>query len=119
MSWRVSIALETYFCFEAVDAVPTQNGKPDVFSEDQGSQFASADFTDLLLQNEIATSTDDRETCKDHAFVKRLWLTAIGRYLDVYNTSRPHSRLVCHYGRSLTRSTYAIRGAQTDEVAAG
>jgi putative transposase len=88
------------------------HGKPDIFNTDQGSQFTSAAFTGLLKQHEVAISMDGRGAWRDNVFVERLWRTikyeevylhayqsvgearaSIGRYLDFYNTRRPHSSL--------------------------
>ncbi len=48
-------------------------GRPEIFSTDQGSQFTSADFTGLLLENKIAISMDGRGSWRDNVFVERLW----------------------------------------------
>jgi putative transposase len=79
---------------------------------DQGSQFTSAPFTGLLLKNGIAISMDGRGAWRDNVFVERLWRSVkyeevylrayetvvearrlIGRYLNFFNTKRPHSSL--------------------------
>jgi putative transposase len=40
---------------------------------DQGSQFTSAAFAGLLLENAIAVSMDGRGAWRDNVFVERLW----------------------------------------------
>jgi len=116
LSWRVSITLEDDFCIEAVEEALGRYGKPSIFNTDQGSQFTGADFTGLLLKNEIKISMDGKGAWRDNVFVERLWRsvkyeevylhaydtvaqarTSIGRYLDFYNTRRPHSQ---HGGRT-------------------
>ena len=76
------------------------------------SQFTSAPFTGLLLKNGIAISMDGRGAWRDNVFVERLWRSVkyeevylrayetvaearrlIGRYLNFFNTKRPHSSL--------------------------
>ena len=85
---------------------------PEIFNTDQGSQFTSAAFTGLLLENAIAISMDGKRCWRDNVFVERLWRSikyeevylhaydsvgqaraSLGRYLDFYNRKRPHSRL--------------------------
>ena len=39
------------------------------------SQFTNADFTGLLLNNEIAISMDGKGAWRDNVFVERLWRT--------------------------------------------
>jgi putative transposase len=73
LAWRVSITMEVDFCLEAVEEALARHGKPAIFNTDQGSQFTSALFTDLLLKNGIAISMDGRGSWRDNVFVERLW----------------------------------------------
>jgi len=112
LSWRLSITMEVEFCIEAVEEALAKHGKPEIFNTDQGSQFTSAAFTGLLLDNAIAISMDGKGSWRDNVFVERLWRSvkyeevylkaydsvgqaraSIGRYLDFYNRTRPHSSL--------------------------
>jgi putative transposase len=112
LAWRVSITMEVDFCLEAVEEALARHGKPTIFNTDQGSQFTSAPFTDLLLKHGITISMDGRGAWRDNVFVERLWRSVkyeevylrayetvaearrlIGRYLDFFNTKRPHSSL--------------------------
>jgi putative transposase len=112
LAWRISITMEVDFCLEAVEEALARYGKPTIFNTDQGSQFTSAAFTGLLLENGIAISMDGRGSWRDNVFVERLWRSVkyeevylrayetvaearrlIGRYLDFFNTKRPHSSL--------------------------
>jgi putative transposase len=79
---------------------------------DQGSQFTSAAFTGLLLENVISVSMDGRGAWRDNVFVERLWRSvkheeiylraydsvgearaSLSCYFIFYNTKRPHSSL--------------------------
>jgi putative transposase len=113
LAWKLSITLDTAFCIEAVEEALAKYGKPEIFNTDQGSQFTSVAFTDLLKANEIAISMDGKGAWRDNVFVERLWRTikyeevylrayanvaearaSLGRYIDgFYNTRRPHSSL--------------------------
>jgi putative transposase len=48
---RVSITMAVDFCPDAVDEAVARHGRPEIFNTDQGSQFTSAAFTGLLLEN--------------------------------------------------------------------
>lgn len=112
LSWRLSNTLTTDFCNEAVQEAIHRYGRPDIFNTDQGSQFTSLEFTQLLKDNGIAISMDGRGCWRDNVFVERLWKSikyeevylrayetvsdaraGIGRYLEFYNSHRPHSAL--------------------------
>ncbi|MFW7354651.1 MAG: IS3 family transposase [Brucella sp.] len=112
LSWRLSITMEAAFCIEAVEEALARYGKPDIFNTDQGSQFTSNDFTAVLKKAGIAISMDGKGAWRDNVVVERLWRSikyeevylhaykavsearaAIGRYLNFYNTRRPHSSL--------------------------
>jgi putative transposase len=73
LAWRLSITLEVEFCLEAVEEALAKYGRPEIFNTDQGSQFTSAAFTSLLLENTIAISMDGRGSWRDNVFVERLW----------------------------------------------
>ena len=60
LAWRLSITMEVEFCLEAVEEALARHGRPEIFNTDQGSQFTSAAFTGLLLDNAIAISMDGR-----------------------------------------------------------
>jgi putative transposase len=112
LAWRLSITMEVDFCIEAVEEALATYGRPEIFNTDQGSQFTSAAFTGLLLENKIAISMDGRGSWRDNVFVERLWRSvkyeevylraydsvgdaraSLGRYLAFYNAIRPHSGL--------------------------
>ncbi|MGC2810761.1 MAG: IS3 family transposase [Bradyrhizobium sp.] len=112
LSWRLSITMDVDFCLEAVEEALARYGRPAIFNTDQGSQFTSAAFTGLLLENAIAVSMDGRGAWRDNVFVERLWRSvkyeevylraydsvgearaSLSRYFTFYNTKRPHSSL--------------------------
>jgi putative transposase len=82
LAWRLSITMEVDFCIEAVEEALATYGRPEIFNTDQGSQFTSAAFTGLLLDNKIAISMDGRGSWRDNVFVERLWRSV--KYEEVY-----------------------------------
>ena len=82
LAWRLSNTLDTSFCTEALEEAITKYGKPEIFNTDQGSQFTSDDFTDVLKTNGIDISMDGKGQWTDDVFVERLWRSV--KYEDVY-----------------------------------
>ena len=82
LSWRLSNTLDPSFCIDALEEAITRYGTPDIFNTDQGSQFTSLDFTDILSRNGIKISMDGRGRWMDNIFIERLWKTV--KYEDIY-----------------------------------
>ena len=81
MARGLSNTLETGFCGEALGDALNQ-GTPEVFNTDQGSQFTSREFTQILQDHLVRISMDGRGRCQDNIFVERLWRTV--KYEEVY-----------------------------------
>jgi putative transposase len=109
LSWRVSNTLTTDFCLEALREAIHRYGTPEIFNTDQGSQFTSMDFTDLLKDHGVAISMDGKGCWRDNIFVERLWRSVkyeevylhaydsvsdakqgLAKYFTFYNQRRPH-----------------------------
>src|SRR5207302_861418 len=75
LSWRLSNTLTAGFCVEALSEALARFGKPDIFNTDQGAQFTSDEFTQMLRDHGIEISMDGRGRCHDNIFVERLWWT--------------------------------------------
>ena len=81
LSWRLSNTLDAHFCIEALEEA-FQFGQPEIFNTDQGSQFTSIKFTDILEKHNISISMDGRGRALDNVFVERLWRSV--KYEEVY-----------------------------------
>ncbi|MFB0564054.1 MAG: IS3 family transposase [Candidatus Aminicenantaceae bacterium] len=111
LSSELSITLEKEFCIDALrKALKISN--PEVFNSDQGPQYTSEDFIDVLKGEDIRISMDGRGRLYDNIFVERLWRTIkyeevylydyrsvseakerLAFYFDFYNNERPHESL--------------------------
>ena len=81
VAWRLSNTLETGFCAEALNEALGQ-GQPEVFNTDQGSQFTSLEFTQVLQEQGVRISMDGKGRYQDNIFVERLCRTV--KYEEVY-----------------------------------
>jgi putative transposase len=112
LAHRVSISMDTDFCVQALEEALARYGCPEIFNTDQGSQFTSSAFTDVLDKRGIRISMDGKGAWRDNVFVERVWRSVkyeevylhaydsvsdaragLARYLGFYNTRRPHRSL--------------------------
>ena len=82
LSWRISNSMEAVFCVDCLEEALRAYGKPEIFNSDQGSQFTSTSFTDVLKREGITISMDGRGRAFDNLFVERLWRSL--KYEDIY-----------------------------------
>jgi len=135
LSWRLSNTMDTAFCIEALEEALALHGSPEIFNTDQGSQFTSFDFTNILRENGIKISMDGKGRWMDNVFIERLWRSLkyecvylkafetghqaraeIGTWISHYNKTRPHSTFdgltpdEVYYGRNFVPpvSGYAL-----------
>lgn len=81
LAWELSNTLDGAFCISTLKRALAQ-GQPEIFNTDQGAQFTSQAFTEVLLASGIAISMDGRGRALDNVFVERLWRTV--KYEDIY-----------------------------------
>ena len=115
LAWRVSNTMDVAFCVEVLQEALARFGRPEIFNTDQGSQFTSTDFTDVLRGAQVRISMDGRGRWMDNVFIERLWRSlkyecvylhafetgselraGLTRWISYYNTRRPHSALGGH-----------------------
>ena len=112
LAFRVSNAMSSDFCIEAVDEALARFGTPEIFNTDQGSQFTDEQFIKPLEEKGVRVSMDGKGRWIDNVFVERLWRSvkyedlylhayetprevraALIRYFSFYNAARPHQSL--------------------------
>ena len=81
VSWELSNTMEADFCVESLQAA-LEVAKPKISNTDQGSQFTSERYINVLEENEIKISMDGRGRCYDNIWVERLWRSV--KYEEVY-----------------------------------
>ena len=112
LSWRLSNTMDVGFCVEALQEALARFGTPEIFNTDQGSQFTSVAFTQVLKDAHVQISMDGRGRWMDNVFIERLWRslkyecvylhafetgqalhTGLARWIGHYNMHHPHSAL--------------------------
>ena len=112
VSWGISNTMTAEWCTELVSEAVTLHGKPEIINSDQGSQFTSEVYINLLKANEIRISMDGKGRAIDNIFIERLWRTVkyehiylhayedgltlykgLNNYFSFYNGERRHQSL--------------------------
>ncbi len=112
LSWEISSSLDESFCVSALERALRLYGKPDIFNTDQGVQFTSNAFVQVLKGHQIKISMDGKGRWMDNIFIERLWRSVkyediyikeyrnpvllkqgLKQYFEFYNTERPHQSL--------------------------
>ena len=112
LTWRLSNTMDTSFCKDALEEAIELYGTPDIFNTDQGSQFTSSEFTQVLKDNGIKISMDGKKAWVDNVIIERLWRsvkyeevylkayenmeharTSLKSYFEFYNQRRGHQSL--------------------------
>lgn len=81
LAWRLSNTLDSSFCVEALQEAIQRYGKPEIFNTDQGTQFTSKAFTNVLKDRDVQISMDGRGRALDNIFIERLWWTLKYHYI--------------------------------------
>ncbi len=115
IDWELSNTLDVEFCERILRRALTY-GSPEIFNMDQGSQFTSKSFLDILrvehAEKNIRISMDGKGRALDNVFVERLWRSvkyeniylksfagvsevraSLAEYFTYYSNSRPHQGL--------------------------
>ncbi len=80
--WSISNTMTAEWCAQVLQEAIRMHGRPDIFNTDQGSQFTSDVFTNVLIENGIQISMDGKGRAIDNIFIERLWRSV--KYEDIY-----------------------------------
>ena len=136
LAWRVSNTMDVAFCAEALQEALARFGRPEIFNTDQGSQFTSADFTDVLRDAQVRIFMDGRPVSfadippgdrrrwrwMDNVFIERLWRSLKYEciYLHAFETGfelrAGLTRWISYYN---TRRPHSTLGGRTPDEAYG
>ena len=112
LSWELSNTVDRFFCISSLEESLDKYPNPEIFNTDQGSQFTSPDFTQVLKDERIKISMDGKGRALDNISIERFWRTLkqdeiylheyrnmqeardrINKFINEYNSIRPHQSL--------------------------
>jgi putative transposase len=73
LAWRLSNSMDADFCVEALKEALAKYGTPEIFNTDQGSQFTSGAWIDVLTEAKVKISMDGKGRWIDNRMIERLW----------------------------------------------
>jgi len=116
VGWALSDTLESAPIIEAMKDAFARHGVPGIINSDQGSQFNSDEYIELLAKNNVRQSMDGKARWIDNVIIER-WFRSIkcddiyindyttprelragiSKYVREYNNERPHQSLAYAY----------------------
>jgi putative transposase len=81
VSWELDQTMQIGFVLEAMQRA-LAHARPQICNSDQGSQFTSTQYTQLLLAHDVRISMDSKGRALDNIFTERLWRSI--KYEEVY-----------------------------------
>ena len=112
VNWSLSNTMDAAWICDTIKEGIARHGKPEIINSDQGSQFTSDEYTELLKSNTIQISMDGKGRATDNIFIERLWRSlkqeyvylnpqedglslyqGIKKWFDFYNYKRHHQSL--------------------------
>ena len=115
LHWSVSNTMDAEWCTSVLKETLALHGKPEICNTDQGSQFTSHEFQQVLKEHTIQISMDGKGRALDNIYIERFWRSlkyehvylqpaedglglfkGIKWYINFYNQERRHHSLNYH-----------------------
>jgi putative transposase len=81
ISWELSNTIDLDLCLSALDRA-LQQGHPEILHSDQGVQYTSPKFSEVLRDNAIQISMSGKGNVYDNILIERLWRSV--KYEEIY-----------------------------------
>ena len=111
VDWELSTTMDSGFILTMLTRAFARV-KPEILNSDQGSQYTSDKYIELVKETNVAISMDGRGRATDNAYIERFWRTLkqqevylheysspkearsrIAAFIECYNYFRPHQGL--------------------------
>jgi len=112
LNWSTSNSMTAEWVKELLEDTISMYGVPDIHNSDQGSQYTSQDYIDVLKNHEIKISMDSKGRALDNVYIERFWRSIkqekiylnppnggmelyqiVKEYIKFYNEKRRHTEI--------------------------
>jgi len=112
LNWSISNSMDKEWCIELLEDTIFQYGAPEIHNSDQGAQYTSTQYIDVLKEHNIQISMDSKGRALDNIFIERFWKSIkyekiylsppnggldlyqmVREYIEFYNTKRRHTEI--------------------------
>lgn len=112
LNWSVSNLMDKQWCKELLQDTVTKYGTPEIHNSDQGSQYTSKEYIQVLKGHDIQISMDGKGRALDNIYIERFWKSIkyekiylnppnggldlnqmVREYIEFYNTRRRHTEI--------------------------
>ncbi len=112
LNWSISNSMTAEWCQELLEDTIDMFGKPEIHNSDQGSQYTSQGYINILKKNKIKISMDSKGRALDNIYIERFWRSIkwekiylnppngglelhqmVKDYIEFYNEKRRHTEI--------------------------
>ncbi|MCM4170956.1 IS3 family transposase [Arenibacter sp. TNZ] len=112
LNWSISNSMDKEWCIELLEDTIAKYGAPEIHNSDQGAQYTSGQYIDVLKENNIQISMDGKGRALDNIYIERFWKSIkyekiylnppnggldlyqmVREYIEFYNTKRRHTEI--------------------------
>lgn len=112
LNWSISNTMSAEWCAETLSETIQKHEKPEIHNSDQGSQFTSEVYINVLKSNDIQISMDGKGRATDNVYIERFWRSLkqekiylnppnggvdlykkVQEYISFYNQERRHTEI--------------------------
>jgi putative transposase len=112
LNWSISNTMTAGWCKELLEDTIKEYGAPEIHNSDQGSQYTSQGYIDVLKEYKIKISMDGKGRALDNVYIERFWRSIkqekiylnppnggmelhniVKEYIKFYNEKRRHTEI--------------------------
>jgi|APIni6443716594_1056825.scaffolds.fasta_scaffold92459_3 putative transposase len=112
LNWSISNSMTADWCIELLEDTINMYGPPEIHNSDQGSQYTSTEYIEVLKKYKVKISMDGKGRASDNIYIERFWRSIkqekiylnppnggielyqmVKEYIQFYNEKRRHTEI--------------------------